>query len=104
MSGYDALAELATRELELVSAGEMEGLPGLRAERTALIAELPATPPAAARPALERAAAAQARISALLEERMRERGNELSKLNHGRTAVRGYAGPDERMKLVDRAG
>jgi hypothetical protein len=104
MSGYDALAELAARELELVSAGTIEELPGLYAERSALIAKLPATPPATARPVLERTAALQARVSAMLEERMREHGTELRKLTHGRTAVRGYAGPVERLKLVDQAG
>jgi hypothetical protein len=104
MSGYEALAELAGRELELVSAGAIDELPGLHAERAALIAKLPAIAPAAARPALERAAALQARVTALLGESVHERGTELRKLSHGRTAVRGYAGLDERLKLVDRAG
>ncbi|MEA2426813.1 MAG: hypothetical protein QOF37_441 [Thermoleophilaceae bacterium] len=104
MSGYEALAELAQRELELVSAGAMESLPGLEAQRHALVSALPDTPPPAARPALERTAALQAQVTALLEERMQETGAELRKLTHGRTAVRGYTPAGEPRMLVDRAG
>jgi hypothetical protein len=104
MTGYDALAEIAQRELDLVSAGAIERLPELRAERSALVATLPAIPPATARPALERTAALQARISALLEQRLQETGGELRRLTQGRTAMRGYAPPVEPLKLVDQAG
>jgi hypothetical protein len=104
MTRYDALAEIAERELDLVSAGAVERLPELRAERNALLASLPATPPPAARPALERAAALQARISALLEERLQDTSAELRRLSQGRTAMRGYAPSVEPLKLVDRAG
>jgi hypothetical protein len=104
MSAYDELAELAQRELELVTAGELEPLTELRARRSALVATLPATPPGAARPALERALAFQARVTAALEDRVREAGSELRKLTHGRSAVRGYAPHVDRLKLVDRAG
>ena len=104
MTVYDALAEVASRELELVSAGTMEELPGLRARRNALVAALPDTPPAAAGPALERTAALQEQITAVLAERLQETGAELRKLTHGRTAVQGYAPAGERQKLVDRAG
>jgi hypothetical protein len=104
MTGYDALADIAQRELDLVSTGAVERLPELRAERNALLASLPAAPPAAARPALERAAALQARISAILEERLQETGAELRRLSQGRTAMHGYAPPVEPLKLVDRTG
>lgn len=104
MTGYEALAELARRELELVSAGEVELLPELHRQREALVAALPPAPPAAARPLLERTAALQARVTHALQERMRESGSELRKLSHGRTAMAGYAPRDERLKLVDRAG
>jgi hypothetical protein len=104
MTAYDALAELAERELELVSAGAIEALPELRARRSALVATLPSTPPAAARPALERTAALQARVTRVLEERVQAVGAELRKLSHGRTAMRGYAPAGEHLKLVDRAG
>ena len=104
MTAYDALAEIAQRELDLVSAGAVESLPELRAERDALVASLPATPPAAARPALERTAALQSRVSALLGERLQETGVELRRLTQGRSAMRGYAPPVEQLKLVDQAG
>jgi hypothetical protein len=104
MTEYDALADIAQRELELVSAGAVERLPELRAERNALVAGLPETPPSTARPALERAAALQSRITEALEERLKETGAELRRLTHGRTAVRGYAPPVDALKLVDRAG
>jgi hypothetical protein len=101
---YEALAEIAERELELVSAGAMERLPELRAERHALVATFPDVPPATAKAALERTAALQARVTAVLEERLVETGAELRRLTRGRTAVRGYAPPVEPLKLVDRAG
>lgn len=104
MSGYDALAELAERELELVSAGEIEGLTALREQRTALVATLPPTPPAAARPALERAAALQARVTEALAERVRDGNLELRHVSRGRTAVRGYAAPGAPIRLVDHSG
>jgi len=104
MTRYEALAQLAERELELVSAGEIDRLTALQAERSALVSELPATPPAAARPALERAAELQARVTKALDARVRSTSAELGKLTRGRTAMAGYAPPVERVKLVDRAG
>jgi len=104
MSPYDALADIAERELELVSAGAVDRLSELHAQRHAIVATLPTTPPATARPALERAAGLHARVTALLEERMRDTGAELRRLSQGRTAMRGYAPPVEPLKLVDRAG
>ena len=104
MTPYDALAELAERELELVGAGAVDELPELRARRDALVAGLPPSPPAAARPSLERAVAIQNRVTIALAERLRDSGLELRRLSHGRTAMAGYAPADERQKLVDRAG
>jgi hypothetical protein len=104
MSPYDALADIAQRELELVSAGAVDKLSELHAQRHAIVATLPPTPPATARPALERAAGLHAQVTALLQERMRETAAELRKLTQGRTAMRGYAPPVDRLKLVDQAG
>ena len=104
MTPYEALAELARRELELVSAGELEELDALQRERSALVEMLPETPPPAARPSLEHAAGLQTRTSAALAERLREAGAELRHLGRGRTAMAGYTPPHERVKLVDRAG
>ena len=104
MSPYEALADLAERELHLVSVGEISDLPALDKERTALLASLPPVPPATARPALERASVLQARTTAVLQERLAETGAELRRLSKGRSAIRGYAPRIERNKLVDRAG
>ena len=104
MTGYDELAALAQRELELVSAGALDRVPAVRKRRSEVLAALPAVPPSAARPALERAAALQEQTTAVLEERLRAIGSELGKLTRGLSAVRGYAPPSERVSLVDRAG
>jgi hypothetical protein len=104
MSGYDALAEIAERELELIARGAVDRLPELHAQRDAVLASLPDTPPQAAKPALERAAKLQSLVEATLEERLQETGTELRRLTQGRTAMRGYAPPVEQLKLVDRAG
>jgi hypothetical protein len=104
MTSYDALAHLAERELELVSAGSLDQLPALHQRRDALVATLPPQPPAAARPALERAAAVQELVSQVLSEGMEAASAELRKLGKGRTAVNGYAPVTERTKLVDQAG
>ena len=104
MTGYDALADLAQRELEMVSAGALERLPELHARREALVAALPGDPPSEARPALERAAGLQARVTEMLGSRLQQAGGELRRLSTGRSAMAGYAPPDERVKLVDRAG
>jgi hypothetical protein len=104
VTGYDALAELAQRELELVSAGEVEALPELHLRRRAIVAALPAAPPASAREALERTAGLQARVTETLDARVREASGELRRVSHGRTAMAGYAPQADRAKLVDRAG
>ena len=104
MTGYRALAILAERELELVSAGAFDQLPALHAERDALVAALPDTPPPTARAALERAATLQSLVSEVLDEQVRGAGSELQRLSRGRSAMQGYAPQVERLKLVDRAG
>jgi hypothetical protein len=104
MTRYDALAEIAGRELELIASGAVDELPELHARRDALVAGLPDIPPAAARPALERAAQLQSLVDSLLEERLHETSAELRHLTQGRTAMRGYAPSVEPLKLVDRAG
>jgi hypothetical protein len=53
---YAAILELSERELELAGMGRIDDLHALGEEWRALVAELPARPPEAARPYLERAA------------------------------------------------
>jgi len=103
MTAYDALADLAERELELVSAGSLDDLAALYERRDAVVATLPATPPASARPALERAATIQGLVSEVLQERLNATGLELRRVDHGRTAVNGYAPSMDRVKLLDAA-
>ena len=104
MTAYDALADIAERELELVSAGTLDDLAALYDRRDAVVATLPARPPASARAALERAATIQGLVSEVLQERLRATGTELRRLGQGRTAVNGYAPTIDRVKLVDQAG
>lgn len=104
MTPYDALAALAERELALVGAGAIDELPKIHAERRALLAALPSKPPADAKPALERAWVLQQRVTAALEERIRQAGEELRRVSRGRTAMHGYAPQTDRLRLVDRAG
>jgi hypothetical protein len=104
MSPYDALVDLAERELELVSAGDTERLPEIAQRRDALLASLPPVPPPAAKPALERTLELQESVTAVLQQRRDEIAGDLRRLTHGRTAMRGYAPAVEPRKLVDRAG
>ena len=59
---YEALARMIERELELIGTGDHDALAALGSEREALIATLPDTPPACARPELQRAALMNKRV------------------------------------------
>jgi hypothetical protein len=59
---YEALARSLERELELLGDGAIDELASLYAERSELLAGLPAVPPSDARPALQRAALMNRRI------------------------------------------
>jgi hypothetical protein len=102
--GYRGLVTLAERELEAVRAGSLDSLPGLWEERRRLVAELPPIPPPSALGWLEHAAALQGRTTALLEEHLDATGAEMRRIVDGRSAMRTYARPTDRTKLVDQAG
>lgn len=102
--GYSRLVELAERELSLVRTGDLDALPGLWEERRRVVGELPPVPPADALGPLEHAAVLQGRTTALLEEHLEATGAEMRRLVEGRSAMRTYARPTSRTKLVDRAG
>ena len=87
---YLALVGLAEREHALAAAGRVEDLALVAEERAALVAGLPATPPAGARPALERAAALQAATTAALQAAVARARAELQTLERGRDATRAY--------------
>lgn len=103
---YARLLALAERERELVRAGvglEHELEPIAR-ERAALVATLPARPPRAAAPLLERAVAVQAETSALLEAGVSAARRQLGRLEKGRGAVRGYTPPLPEATRLSRTG
>ena len=102
---YERLAELAERELALVTAFEparLGELVALQQTRTTLVASLPERPPAAARPALLRARELQERISAALAVLCDQLGRDLHGLDRGRQAARGYGAAVPARSLVDR--
>lgn len=88
---YEALARSLERELELIGEGELDELAALHAERAALVAALPAVPPAEARPALQRAALMNKRVEIEILRRREALVLEAANVERvGRTA-RGYA-------------
>jgi hypothetical protein len=104
---YAELVELAERELELVHVGELELAERLQARRAAVVAELPATPPAEARPLLEAAAEIQRKTEAALQRDIAQAAAELSSIRRGRHAVQAYTPPAAAAgehRSVDSAG
>jgi hypothetical protein len=89
---YAALVALAEREHALVLGGHAEELAAVAAERSALVATLPAQAPASARPALERAASLQLATTAALRAALDETRRRLQAMDQRGTAVRAYAG------------
>ena len=87
---YATLAALAQAERDLALAGRYDELEAVQARRTALVAGLPAQPPAAAEPHLRRAAEAQAQATAALAAAVRVARAEAVRLERGRGAVAAY--------------
>jgi hypothetical protein len=92
---YEALARNLERELELIGQGHLDALAPLHAEREALIETLPATPPAGARPALQRAALLNKRIEVELTHRLEALLADLAQVERVDRTARGYAPPRE---------
>jgi hypothetical protein len=86
---YETLASLIERELELVSQRAFDELASLDAARGALLESLPATPPLAAEPALERCRLLEKRVEL---ELLRVRESLLLELGRVRQAQRAAAG------------
>jgi hypothetical protein len=104
---YERLAELAERELALVTAFEpsrIGELVALQQTRTTLVAALPAHPPDAARPALLRAHECQQRTTAALTVLCDQLGRELGDVGRGRQAARGYGTGAPARPVLDRTG
>jgi hypothetical protein len=93
---YERLADSFERELELVGEGRLDEVAQLAADRDALIATLPATPPASARPALERA-------QVMIEVTRRREGilAELGRVAQADRTARGYLPNRQRRLHID---
>ena len=87
---YAQLAELAEAERDLAVAGRIDELLAVQERRAALVAGLPERAPAAARPHLLRAAAAQAQATAALATALSATRSEVGRLERGRGAVAAY--------------
>jgi hypothetical protein len=92
---YETLARSIERELELVGEGRFSEVAALQAERAALIATLPDVPPAAARPALQRAALMSKRVEIEILRCREALMVELAHLARVGRVARGYAPPRE---------
>ena len=87
----ERLVHLAEAEIALVSAGRVEELPELHAERDDALAALPAQLTDADRATLTYAHGLQLQATALIERALSDTAAELSRLNRTHDAVRGYA-------------
>jgi hypothetical protein len=88
---YHQLAELIELELQLVGERRFDELLALKRRRAELQDSLPATPPAAAGPELERCALLHRRVEIELR-RVREAVlEELAGVRHAQRAAEGYA-------------
>lgn len=90
---YEWLARSLERELEFVGAGRFDEVAKLQAERAELIASLPEVPPAAARPALQRAALLSKCVEMEIIRRSEALLLELAQVEVVRRTARGYAPP-----------
>ena len=98
---YERLAETFERELELVGEGRFDEVVQLAADRDALIATLPATPPASARSALERAQLISKRVMIEIVRRRDAVVAELGRVAQADRTARGYAPKRPRRLHID---
>ena len=88
---YETLARNLERELELIGDGAFDALAALHDERAALLESLPATPPAEARPALQRAALMNKRVEIEILRRREALLAETANAERVERTARGYA-------------
>ena len=99
---YEAILELAERELQLARDGRIEDLRALACEWNAMTAELPACPPASARKPLERAAALHLSTNTALQRLSEAMLCDMRTTARASRAARGYAGETHRrIRRVD---
>jgi len=87
---YERLLALANEELEHAGRGEYDRLADLYRRRAAIIAGLPARPPASAIPTLQRTALIQERVTIELMRGREEKLFLLRRIVQARRAARGY--------------
>ena len=85
------LVELAEAEHELVASGQAEAIAAVQDGLAEALAELPSFLDTESRARLAEAYALRERTIALLRAARDEAAAEVAKLDHGRSAVRGYA-------------
>jgi hypothetical protein len=101
---YLRLAELAESERDHALAGRVDEVLVVQAERTALIAGLPARAPVEAHGLLRRAAAAQTETTVALGTALRSVRSEAVRLEQGRDAVSAYLPAVPRVARVAARG
>ena len=89
------------RELELICTRDQDALAALRAERDALIASLPDTPPACARPALQRAALMNKRLEIEILRLREALVLEADNIQRVSRTARGYSPHREPLRHVE---
>ena len=87
---YAALLWLAERELEHAGAGEYAALESIARQREAIIAKLPAIPPAEARDTLVLTALMQERVAVELQRGREQTLIALRRVGLARRAAKGY--------------
>jgi hypothetical protein len=100
LAPYETLARSIERELELIGEASFEELSALRSERAALMKSLPAIPPAAARPALQRAALMNKRLEIEILRRREALLVDAANVERVDRTARGYAPAIERRPHV----
>ncbi len=98
---YESLARMIERELELICTRDQDALAALRAERDALIASLPDTPPACARPALQRAALMNKRLEIEILRLREALVLEADNIQRVSRTARGYSPHREPLRHVE---
>jgi hypothetical protein len=103
LGAYEALNEHAELELELAGRGEIERLAALRTRWEELIRGLPARPPTAVAPLLERAQLIHQRTRIELLRLREALLEEIARTAQARRAADGYAGQLQRRARLDRS-
>jgi hypothetical protein len=98
---YESLARMIERELELICTRDQDALAALRAERDALIASLPDTPPDCARPALQRAALINKRLEIEILRLREALVLEADNIQRVSRTARGYSPHREPLRHVE---